>query len=230
MNCRASRPGVVVAAFAMIVAACSGSSATVAPSSPPSVTSAAPSSAPPVSSVGLPSFAVPSFALPSGGSFVIPSIGLPSQDKNLEARLPNSLNGVTLSKVSLTGDTILNGPASSSTADIKTLLAGLGKTPSDFSEAIASDPTGALKVTLGALRIAGADGGAMLSAFLNASKNTSPNLQTSQAILGGKNVTVVTDPASSSVGSTYIYANGDTLFFAQTADPQLAAAAIAALP
>jgi hypothetical protein len=233
MNRRASRPGIVVAALAMIVAACSGSSATAAPSSPPSsppaVTSAGPVSAPPVSTV-VPSFAIPSFVLPSGGSFAIPSFTLPSEDKDLEARLPNSLNGVTLTKVSFRGDTILGGPASSSTADIRAILAGLGKTPSDFSEAVASDPTGALKVTLGAIRVTGADGGAMLNAFLTASKNTSPDLQVSQANLGGKNVTVVTNPSSSSAGTTYIYASGDTLFFAQTLDAQLAAAALAAMP
>ena len=53
----------------------------------------------PPASLTVPSIALPSgsFALPSG-SFAVPSFSFPSEDKDLEARLPNELNGVALKK------------------------------------------------------------------------------------------------------------------------------------
>ena len=48
--------------------------------------------------------------------------------------------------------------------------------------------------------------------------------------VGGKNVTEITNPEQADQGPIAIYANGDTLFFAQSADPALLATGIAALP
>src|SRR4051812_23657890 len=73
----------------------------------------------------LPSIAIPSNVLPSG-SFAIPSFSFPSEDKDLESKLPNQVNGVTLTKYSLKGDKFLS-QGSGNSQDLIDLLTSLGK-------------------------------------------------------------------------------------------------------
>jgi hypothetical protein len=181
----------------------------------------------------IPSFAIPSLAIPSGSfdipSFEIPSFSFPSEDKDLEARLPNQINGVTLIKYSFKGgDFIESGGASSK--DLIDLLTALGKTPNDMSVAFAGDPNGALNVQIGAFKVAGADSNALLAAFVTATKQQSPNDVVTQGNVGGKNVTQITDPADTESGSVYIYSNGDVLFYVASPDATLAGTALQALP
>jgi hypothetical protein len=214
-------PSVVVPSIAL-------PSASAPPVSQPS------GSVPPVppASVALPSdsFALPSdsFALPSG-SFALPSFSFPSEDKELENRLPNTINGVTLTKYSFKGSTFLGSGASNS-KDLIDLLTSLGKTPDDMSVAFAADPTGDLDLQVGAFKVAGADSNALLAAFVAASKSTTPTDQVTQTNVGGKNVTQIVDPADTTTGAIYVYANGDVLYYVLSPDPALAGAAIQALP
>lgn len=147
---------------------------------------------------------------------------LPSEDKALEARLPDSLNGVGLCKGSFRGNTILG---SSPGSDVLALLARFGRTVDDYTMAIGSEPTASLN-SLGAIRLTGVDGDQFLSAYLSLNQKANSRLQVAPATLGGKNVMVMMDPD----GTTYIYANGDTLFYAQSTDPAWAAVGLAALP
>jgi len=244
---RTIRAGIAGLAVIAMVAACSGSAATstpipTTPAAAGSAASAAPtaatslppaptSSAAPV--VGLPS-GIPSFAIPGGSfaipSFTIPSFALPSGDKALEARLPNSINGVTLQKYSIAGPDFLTDPSSAGASDLNAALTALGKSPSDVGVAVASDPSGQLDLTLGAFQIVGTDSGALLNAFVNATKNETPGAVVTTTSVGGKNVTEITNPEQSDTGSIAIYVNGDTLFFAQSSDSTLLATGIAALP
>lgn len=223
-----------VAATSVFVVACSGSAATNAPSQP--AASAAPSLAVPsivVPSLALPSIALPSVALPSvalpSGSFALPSFSFPSEDKDLENRLPSQINGVTLVKYSVKGTTFL-ASGSSNSQDLIDLLTALGKTPNDLSVAFAGDPSGGLDVQIGAFRVAGADSNALLTAFVAASQKSTPGQVVTQANVGGKNVTNIVDPADTSTSPTYVYGNGDVLFYVLTPDPALAATALQQLP
>lgn len=146
----------------------------------------------------------------------------PSEDTALEARLPDSLNGVRLCKASFRGHTILGRSPS---VDDLALLARFGKTIDDYTMAMATEPTASLD-SLGAIRLPGVDGAQFLSAYLSTSQKANARLEVAPDTLGGKKVMAMTDPD----GTTYIYANGDTLFFALSADPGWAASGLAALP
>ncbi|HVA87761.1 MAG TPA: hypothetical protein VNF73_15765, partial [Candidatus Saccharimonadales bacterium] len=185
-------------AVTLVVGACSSSAATLTPipaASQSAAPSAAPASAEP--SAAITTFAIPSFAFPSGGSFTIPSFALPSGDKALEARLPDSINGVTLRKFSIAGADFLTNPSSAGASDLNGALAALGKTPADVSVAVATDPSGELGLTLGAFRIAGTDSGALLNAFVSATQKEAPGATVAQTSIGGKNVTQITNPEQS---------------------------------
>jgi hypothetical protein len=239
-------------AAGLFVAACSSSAATSAPTLPAVPSIAIPSIAIPsiaipsiaIPSIAIPSIAIPSFALPSSvpsfalpsiptgsdiPSFELPSFSFPSEDKDLEAKLPSTINGVTLTKYSFKGGDFLEAGASNS-QDLLDLLTALGKTPNDLSVAFAGDPAGNLDVQIGAFRVAGADSNALLAGFIASANKETPEEAVSQGNVGGKNVTQITDPTDPTTGTVYVYANGDTLFYVESSDASLAGAALQALP
>jgi hypothetical protein len=179
------------------------------------------------------SLTIPSIPLPSGSfeipSFDIPSFSFPSEDKDLEARLPNEINGVTMVKYSFKGASFLQSGADNQ-QDLVDFLSSLGKSPDDLSVAFAGDGAGQLDLQLGAFRVAGADQNALLAAFIGATQKESPQDTVTQANVGGKNVTQIVDPDDTESGAIYIYASGDTLFYVSSPDPALAAAGLTALP
>jgi hypothetical protein len=255
MNRRHLLPiGSALAAAGIIVTACSSGAASPAVSLPPLGSLTVPSIAIPSIAIpsvalpsnlpsiaipsvalpsNLPSIAIPSIALPSGSfdipSFDIPSFSFPSEDKDLEARLPNEINGVTLVKYSFKGATFLESGADNQ-QDLVDFLSALGKSPNDLSVAFAGDANGDLDLQLGAFRVAGADSNALLSAFVAATQKESPQDTVTQGNVGGKNVTQIVDPDDTESGTIYIYANGDTLFYVSSPDASLAAAGLTALP
>ena len=252
MNRRdAFRAGPALAVIALLFAACSSSAATPAPSSGAGPTLALPTIAIPsiavpsiavpsiaipsiaVPSIAIPSIAVPSIAIPSDSlaipSFALPSFSFPSEDKDLEGRLPNAINGITLTKYSFKGSTFLESGADNS-QDLVNLLNSLGKTPNDLSVAIAADPSGDLDMSIGAFRVAGADSNALLQAFIAATRTSTPEDAITQANVGGKNVTQIVDPTDPSSGAIYVYPSGDVMFYVQSPDTALATTALQALP
>ena len=203
-----------------------GPSFTAAPSlvPPPGTASAAASGSGVAPSLG--SSPIPSGAVPSG-SPAVPAFSFPSEVKDLEARLPSQVNGVTLVKYSWNGPDFL--ASGSDTQDVQELLNQLGKQPTDISVAFAGDPNGDLDVTIGAFRVGGAEANPLLGAFLGSIRKASPEDQFNQLNLGGKNVTQVVEPGDDAA-TVYVYASGDTLFYVQSGDQALAAAALEALP
>ena len=55
-------------------------------------------------------------------------------------------------------------------------------------------------------------------------------MTSSQATVGGKAVTVISNPSEPVIGLTYAYAKGDTVFFVTSADAALAAVALEVMP
>ena len=208
------------AALVAVVAAC-GSAA----SSPSSSSAAAPSAAAPSSEASLaaseaaPSAAAPSGAAPSqaGPSIALPS--LPSEAKDLEAQLPNSLCGQTAQKISMNGSTFL----SSTGNEFSAALSALGKSPSDVSVAVAGGGGACSAV---AFRIAGVDQNTFQTAILAAVQKAGGTAPT-QTSLGGKNVYVVTDASGK---KSYVYFKGDTMFIAEAGSDADATAILQALP
>ncbi|HEX3266138.1 MAG TPA: hypothetical protein VHR16_10765 [Candidatus Limnocylindrales bacterium] len=184
----------LVAAGATFVAACGGSTATTAPTvAPPTVapTVAAASSA-------LPGF---SFALPSGFN----------ADKDLEALLPDSIAGETVTKLSMTGDSFMG--IGQGTEDLQKVLDQFGKSPSDLSVAFG----GTSKASIVAFRIKGVDGGKIFDAFAAAAGNRDVG-SISDVTIAGKPAKKVVDSSGSTI---YLYATGDAIITVTDANSAL---------
>jgi hypothetical protein len=208
----------VLAAGSLLAVAACGSAVAPSGSTPP--VSAAASSEP--SDAASPSaVASPSTAASAGTSQPAGSIGLPSihEAPDLEAALPDQLGGEALQKLSFKGSGSL---AAGSGQDFLDLLGALGKSPDDFSLAVAGGQGG----SVGAFRVAGTDGNVLLSAFIDAAKKDDATTQTTDANRGGKAIKKVV----SGTDTTYAYASGDKVFFVQSDKDALVDEALSKLP
>jgi hypothetical protein len=176
----------LVAAGATFIAACGGGAATTAPTVAPTLAPATQGAGVPESS-GLPGF---SFALPSGFN----------ADKDLEALLPNTIAGETVTKLSLTGDTFMG--AGQGTDDLQKVLTQFGKQPADLSVAVG----GTSKASVFAFRIKGVDANQMFGAFAAAQGSDVGTV--TDVTIAGKAAKKVVDPAGTVL---YLYATGDAL-------------------
>jgi hypothetical protein len=146
-------------------------------------------------------------------------------DAQIEALLPATLGGVTLTIESQAGTdlTVQSQPFDS-------FLKNLGKTRADFTVASAY-AQGGLKAAVGAWRVNGVDSALLLSGFQTAIQASSKTqLTMAEEMLGGRAVNRIGDPGQLTQGPLYVYVRGDTLFFVQTPDHSLAQEAIGKLP
>jgi hypothetical protein len=151
----------------------------------------------------------------AGASFALPS--LPSEAKDLEALLPDTICGSKATKLSMNGASFL----SSTGSEFSAALSALGKTPADVSVAVA----GGASCSAVVFRIAGVDQNALQSAILAAvpKAGTAPT----QTTIGGKSVFSVTDESGK---KSFVYFKNDTVFIAETATDADAAALLQTLP
>jgi hypothetical protein len=228
--------GAMVAA-ALVVAACGGTaSPTVAPVVVPSV------AIPTIPAVVVPSIAIPTvpaigatFAIPS---FTIPSFAIPSFTSNadpaLGAAFPTTIGGqpVTGVKTYLYIE-FLNAFESDHPERIlafQQAMTSIGADPSKVSLGIAQATVNENPVNISAIRTPGVDANKLIAilpalAAAGGSDQSPPTI--SQTNIGGKNVTVVTDPDGN---ATYAYVSGDTAWTTASDDPATVAAIFAALP
>jgi hypothetical protein len=146
-------------------------------------------------------------------------------DRDLEALLPTSLGGSTLTVESQAGTEL-----STTSGPFDAFLASLGRTRADFTLASAYSQ-GDLKAEIGAWRVKGADPFLLLPGFKTAvqASSTTPLAQAEETV-GGRKVTRIGDPGQLTRGPLYVVVRGDTLLFVQTPDPALAAEAVGKLP
>jgi hypothetical protein len=184
----AARALAVVAAAGLVLAACGQAGAPTSPpgGTPAAVVTSAPATRAPGATEG------PAF------SFV-----LPSEDKALEALLPDQIGGKAVLKVSQSGESFLRGGGASS-ADFLAILTQFGKAPADLSVAFG----GTTDIQLGAFRIKGVDPNQVFNAFLQVVKSAQGDVVT-DVTLGGKPVKKVVTVAGD---TSYIHASGDVLF------------------
>ena len=111
------------------------------------------------------------------------------------------------------------------------LLAGIGATSSEMEIAYAGDH-GARFLQLYALRVWGVDGPTLVDAFATAAYDPAAGtVNRSQQEIGGKEVSVISQPASAErLGTFYAYALGDALLVAQTLDRPTAEECLTAMP
>lgn len=161
-------------------------------------------------------------------SNALPSFNLPSNAKELEALLPNTLGGAKLTKASMKGSDFVTSAGSS--PELKAWLDTVGKSLNDVSAAYAFDLTGTVPSAVFAFRVNGVDNAKLIDA-LKKSMDTSAKttLNWTSGNVGGKNVQQVSDP--NTTGSTlYVYGTADIVFFVTTKSATIAAEALSHLP
>jgi hypothetical protein len=211
--------GVIITAIAIAAAAC-GSSATQAPTSAPTP---APTATPaPATPAPVETSAAASAA--PGESGAVPSLDIGSflghADPALEAKLPSTFNGVTLSKSSSKGTGAATGGATNPFAGF------LGAFGASTSTAFAFDTTGSSQVVFFAIQLTGTDAKTALGTILPAIQASQTGFKVSTANIGGKDVTVMVGPS----GATYLYPSGDVLYIVGGVDDTTGPAALQALP
>jgi hypothetical protein len=193
------RAAAVCGLFIVALVACSSSSSSTTPTPSPTPT--------------------PTAAASAGA---LPSISLPNNAKELEALLPDTLGGHTLTKFSMKGSDFVD-QAGSANAELATWLNSLGKSLDDVSAAYAFDVSGG-STGVFAFRVNGVDHTTLLSTLQQAMKSELPTWTT--ATVGGKSV----QTGSDSTSTQYIYGTADLIFVVFTDDPAVAAEALKALP
>jgi hypothetical protein len=137
----------------------------------------------------------------------------------LEALLPGTIDGHRLAKGSVTGAVVLSGNNAFSHV-LKGILARAGKSPADLTFANAQDPTGTLRVEIGAFRVHGLGARALRDAIVRSTRPNAPGLAVSRVAVGGRRVTKVVYPGGSTL---YLYPDGDVVYYVGTQNQALAA-------
>ena len=179
----------LLAAGALLIAACGGPAASGAPTQAPAT--AAPATAAPVTTQA------PGATTGPGLSFDTSSF---HGDTDLEDMIPDEVSGEALTVMSMTGDQFLGDGTSS--PELAGALKDLGKTTADLSVAFAGNS----KISVVAFRVKGVAANQLFDAFKAAETDefTSTNVS-----YGGKSV-VKLAPADGSIA--YIYLKDDTMF------------------
>ena len=177
----------LLAAGAMLIAACGGNAATTAPTTAAATT--APTTAAATDAPG--SSAAPGF------SFAMPSF---HGDADLEGMIPKEIGGETLTVLSMTGDQFLG--EGTAAPELAGALQDLGKTTSDLSVAFA----GSASITVVAFRVKGVGADSLFNAFKSAAGE---DFTSENASYGGKTV-VKLMPSDGS--TSFIYVKDDTMF------------------
>lgn len=164
---------------------------------------------------------VPASAAPS----LLPSgLVLPHEDPDLEARLPDSVDGVPMRKLSV-------GPISSAgnvgAEATRALADEIGDGSGNFSLAYADTAAGGFNVF--ALRIPGASTDELVERYTALTVADRPGAETDQLTLAGKTVVHVSAPGNP-IGDDWFYAVGDTLFGVQAGSEADAEKLLALLP
>jgi hypothetical protein len=144
----------------------------------------------------------------------------------LEALLPTSVAGTTLSIESWTGDAIFaDDPWSQA---MTTFLSNTDKTPADLEVAQAYDPNNTINVSAAAYRVVGMLPDDLRDGMIGAWKSQYPDLVTSQVTVGGK--TVTKGVFGNGLPDSYWYESGAVVFDVETTDDTLASGVLSQLP
>jgi hypothetical protein len=205
--------GLLTVAFVAVIG-CSGTAGGSAAASS-AASAAAPSTA---ATAAAPSAAAPSEATPSqaAASEAIPSFAFPSDDKELEAVIPDKICGATVQKLSLKGK-----DATGEDEMWTGILQALGKSFSDVSAAAAFSTKPGCSVTI--IKIKGADEGKLRE--LMQAQAAAAGITYTKVSVGGKDV-FTSNPAK--FGYSWIKGDGAIIITADTAAH--AAELVAALP
>jgi hypothetical protein len=242
----AGAPLAVVLAAALLLGACGGAAPTPAVSNPAASLPGgslpgASATPPPVTTPAPAASSAPASANPGSSSGYNTYIGTPPPtphaDPALEARLPDALGGVALTKSSFSGSSMPT-QENDKTKPTFDLLGRLGKQPADLTFAVAADPrlndaaqaANALPIFLIAYRVQGVSAEDLMAVLLAvAEKYATQGVEKGTASLGGQTLTTYVDKSIPQAGTNYLVPRGDVLFVIQTPQAALAEKALAAL-
>ena len=212
----------VLSLLAMTLVACSSAASQSPIASASASVAASPSVAPTVEPSTVPSTVPSEEPAPSTSTGPLPSFSLPSDDKELEALLPDQLCGAESFKLSLSGAGIMENANPEFVATLETL----GKSPDDVAFAVAGGTTPNCDQVAGVFRIKGADAAQLQQVFLSeaAKQGAAPPVSKS---LGGRTVYEIVDEGEN---PTYAYFGGDAIFFVAAATDADAEALLTQMP
>jgi len=162
----------------------------------------------------------------SSASSALPSLDLPSNAKELEALLPDTLGGQKLTKASYKGSDFVN--SNSSNEELKTWLSSVGKSLDDVSAAFGFVASGTSGSAIFAFRVVGVDNAKLIDEFKTSMDTSGTSTTWTSANVGGKDVQQAQDPDTKS--TIYLYGKAYLVFFVTTNDPKLAQEALSHLP
>jgi hypothetical protein len=202
----------IAASLLVIVCACGSSTPTQTLSTP------AGASGPPPPVTSVPPGTLPSGPPPSAAA------GEAHADISLEALLPDDIDGVVLTKYSVTPDQFVGA---GNEEPFATFLVAVGSVRQDVTLAVAMDPTGSVIGQMRALKVAGAQSDDLRAAVLADKAYADGGV--SSASIGGKDVTVVTMRAAGSEFVDYLYVVDGVVFIVTGADAATAGRFLEAL-
>jgi len=170
--------------------------------------------------------AVPTPSPGTSASGALPSFNLPSNAKELEALLPDTLGGAKVTKASMKGSDFVN--SSSSNAELKAWLDSVGKSLNDVSAAFGFVASGTSGSAVFAFRVQGVDNSKLIDEFKKTSDTSGTAMTWTSANVGGKNVQQATDTSQNV--KIYLYGSADLMFIVETNDPAIAQEALSHLP
>lgn len=148
-------------------------------------------------------------------------------DPDLEAVLPDSVDGNTFVKFSVTPDEFL---APESEASFSALLAAVGGSRDEVTMAVAQDPSATFPASVTAFRVRGAAPDALKAALL-AAEETQPEAPTVTAeLVNGRHVTSAAYAVADVTFYRLFYAVGDTVFVISSTETEAALAILETLP
>jgi len=140
----------------------------------------------------------------------------------LEALLPDSIEGVPLLKSSTTG-----ARGNAFNRSMAASLRRLGKDPAELRFASGADFSNRISTEVGVFEARGVGAAALKRAIVTASQRSTPALRIAIGDVGGKRVTTLLFPGSSKL---YLYGRGDRVFYVATVDPKQAAGILSGYP
>lgn len=161
----------------------------------------------------------------------VPSFDLPGSAPELEALLPDEIDGTEVVKFSMGGPELMADQEGSGVdPEFIAFLERLGAQPDDISIAFAFSFTEAGdSAGIGAFRVEGASSEDLEREFMATMETGGEVVDWQSASVGGKDVQTAADPDTE--GSfVYIYTVGDIVFFVTTPDEDVAAELLEPLP
>jgi hypothetical protein len=168
-------------------------------------------------------------AVPSVSPSPAATLPLPHVDAALEDKLPDTIGGVQLEKLSWPLSTYIASLKGGGDSVLYTpWLVNFGKNADDIDMAVASDLTETENFTIQAIEMPGISAASLTSEFASvASKQGWP---TSPMSVGPVSLTEIVDPATTAaggLGTAYIWAQGDIMYVIVTDDLSLVVEALA---